>query len=240
MSLALVAATGNELKAVLKGLGAQTPPPPQGEWTRARLCGRETLLLVTGIGPINAAWALGRLLGSEKDVAGALNVGVAGSFDLERRPLCSAALVEREIWPEYGLWGEEGLDPRGLKFCLAKGPEGAVWDRLELAPEVMAQRLGLCLFPGLARASSLTVSGVTGTAARSQALRARYAVELENMEGFALALGCAQLGVPFVELRTVSNRVGARPPQDWKLAEALVELGRAAAGLLAEGQPRSR
>lgn len=234
MSLVLVAATSVELKAVLKGLGSQASPPPQGRWTRERLFGRELFLLTTGIGPINAAWALGRLLGSESDVKGAINFGVAGSFDLERLPLCAPALVEREIWPEYGLWGEQGLDPRGLTFCLAKGPDGAIWDRMELAPEAVAQRLGLRLWPGLARAASLTVSGVTGTPARCQELRARYAADLENMEGFALALGCLQAGTPFLELRAVSNRVGARPPQDWRLAEALDELGRAAARLLAE------
>ena len=53
------------------------------------------------------------------------------------------------------------------------------------------------------------------------------------MEGFALALACALAGTPFLELRTVSNRVGARPPRDWDLAGALAGLARTAAQLLA-------
>jgi futalosine hydrolase len=47
------------------------------------------------------------------------------------------------------------------------------------------------------------------------------------MEGFALAYGCAVAGVPFVELRAVSNAVGARPPVAWDLPGALSALGQA-------------
>lgn len=239
MALVIATATGIEMKAVLDGLGVQNvAPPAYGVWRRETICGRECLLLSSGIGLINAAWSLGRLLGSEKHAQGVLNLGVAGSFDLVRLPLCAAVVVEREIWPEYGLLGEGGdcgqgsVDPRGLTFSLAKGPDGPIWDRIELAPEDAAKRMGITLPQGLARDSSLSVSGVTGTAARCEALRALYDPGLENMEGFGFALGCLQAGLPFLELRTVSNRVAARPPKDWKLAAALRALGGAAAQLL--------
>jgi futalosine hydrolase len=45
------------------------------------------------------------------------------------------------------------------------------------------------------------------------------------MEGFSLALACLQAGIPFLELRTISNLVGSRKPEHWKLDDALQALG---------------
>ena len=42
-----------------------------------------------------------------------------------------------------------------------------------------------------------------------------------------LALACAVAEVPFLELRAISNRVGARPPEDWDLPAALTALSQA-------------
>jgi len=53
------------------------------------------------------------------------------------------------------------------------------------------------------------------------------------MEGFALALACRTRGVPFLEVRTVSNLVGERDRNKWKLASALEGLGLLLAGLAA-------
>lgn len=72
----------------------------------------------------------------------------------------------------------------------------------------------------------MTVSGVTGTEERAHMLMKRYNPLTENMEGFSLALACLQAGIPFLELRTVSNLVGSRKAEHWKLDDALQALGR--------------
>lgn len=185
---------------------------------------------------------MGLALAQRPDITAVLNVGLAGTFDLTRAPLGSTIVVSEEIWPEYGLADDKGVDAAGLGFPLWTGGEaGAVIDRLPL--ELDPVPLGLPPLPlmsphmpnmmdtqiegtqgtqaiapgpmqGMTQGIALTVAGVTNSAARAQRLHQRYAALLENMEGFAVALACARHHVPLVELRTISNVTGSRLPQD--------------------------
>jgi futalosine hydrolase len=232
MPVLVAAATGLELRAALK-LEADIP---QGEVFEVSAFGRPVLALVTGIGVVNAALALGRAL-ERQAVAGVLNLGVAGSFDLAAHPLCSVRLVEQEIWPEYGLLfsGAVAADAHGLGFALNGVPVAnadAIFDRLAWDAPAGLARLGAPP-AGLVCAASLTVSGVTADADRARELSARFGAGLENMEGFALAYAARLSGLPFAELRAVSNAVGSRPPTGWNLPGALAALGKAAQQILA-------
>ncbi|WP_372337677.1 futalosine hydrolase [Streptomyces sp. MK5] len=78
---------------------------------------------------------------------------------------------------------------------------------------------------GAAAGTVLTVSTVTGTAARAGALRARHPRALaEAMEGFGVAEAAAAHGVPVLELRAVSNPVGPRDRAAWRIGAALTAL----------------
>ena len=71
----------------------------------------------------------------------------------------------------------------------------------------------------------LTVSTVTGTAARADALRARHPRALaEGMEGFGVAEAAAAQDVPVLEVRAVSNPVGPRDRAAWRIGDALAAL----------------
>ncbi|MEW5774803.1 MAG: futalosine hydrolase [Thermodesulfobacteriota bacterium] len=190
--------------------------------------------LVTGISPVNAALSLGLFLGRHPDTTGAVNLGVAGSFDPEVLPLGAVVLPSSETWPEVGLHAGDGVDSRGIGIALAEQQGRRVWDTLDLTPEAAAGALGLGLNPAWPRVPSLTVAGVSATPERAATLYARHAALLENMEGFALALACLRCGLPFLQVRTVSNRVGARPPRDWDLDAALTGLGSALGTLLGQ------
>ncbi|KAB1442721.1 futalosine hydrolase [Pseudodesulfovibrio senegalensis] len=232
--LALVAATHRELRACLAGAGIDLPDGDaleQGGTARISVHGRELLACTCGVGLVNAGIMLGRLL--ERGVAGVVNVGIAGSFDVQAAPLGSVWLAKSETWPEYGVLDENGMtDARALKFPLARVGGEAVWDRVALNPYRDAEAMGLHADRQWGEADFLSVSGVSAATERAHGLRKRFDVLLENMEGFALAFGCAVAGVPFVELRTVSNRVGSRERTDWDIEGALAALGNACTGLL--------
>ncbi len=71
----------------------------------------------------------------------------------------------------------------------------------------------------------LTVSTVTGTAARADALRARHPDALaEGMEGFGVAEAADAQGRPVLEIRAISNPVGPRDRAAWRIGEALEAL----------------
>jgi futalosine hydrolase len=221
--LVLATATKREMRAAL----GQGPKLPELAWSGSvewRWQGWPLRLLVSGVGPINAALSMGRLLGEHPEVLGVLNVGIAGSFEPERLPLRQLAVVQEEIWPEYGLITEQGLEAEKLGCPLGKSLDGWVFDRLRLDWRQDAAALGLTLSDDWPRATSLSVAGVSGCSQRAEALQSRYQAELENMEGFALAWACRQAGRPFVEVRSVSNRVGSRKGSDWDIPGALAVL----------------
>jgi futalosine hydrolase len=52
------------------------------------------------------------------------------------------------------------------------------------------------------------------------------------MEGAALHFVCLQEGIPFVQLRGISNRVGDREKRNWRIDEAMTRLQESLANLL--------
>lgn len=227
MSLCLAIATRKEYRALLSPLGAPAVPP-DGQPVSWKRGGREMSLLLTGVGPVAAAATLGRHIGAGH-VTGVVCLGVAGSYDLSQAPLGTPVVANAEVFPEYGLRREDGIEPQALGFPqLTVGGE-AVYDRLDLDPRHAAAAMGLCLPTELRQGAFATVSGVT-TGVKPHG---RDGLLAENMEGFALALACRLAGIPFLELRTISNKVGARPPRDWDLSGALTALAGITARLLA-------
>ena len=222
-----VTATANEMKAAFP----DAPSVEQGGSVEYVFQGRSLLLAVTGVGVVNAALAAGRLL-SRTDISGVVNLGIAGSYDPGEYPLLSTCYAWQETWPEYGLLDEEGsVDPKGIGFAQGRAGKQTVWNRVKLNPVNDADRMGLVLDDKWLRASSVTVSGVTGTPERAGWLKMSCNADMENMEGFALAYPCMQAGLPFVELRTLSNLVGSREAEDWDLKGALKALKDGAAAL---------
>jgi futalosine hydrolase len=236
--LVLALATAKELRAALPGAPPGLNP---GDTVPVALPGRRALALVAGVGPVGAALRLGRLLGAlgPGAVAGVLNVGVAGSFDTAALPLGAVAVAVRETWPEYGLRTRGGVDAAALGFPVGHAHSGPVGPSLTLEPDAAARALGLEPPAAWPRVPALTVAAASADAATADALRAAHGALLENMEGYALALACLEAGLPFLEVRAVSNAVGSRRAEDWALPAALAALPKilAALGLGPEGPP---
>ncbi|MGW7418448.1 phosphorylase family protein, partial [Streptomyces sp. NPDC054863] len=78
---------------------------------------------------------------------------------------------------------------------------------------------------GAATGTVLTVSTVTGTAARAAGLRERHpGAAVEAMEGFGVAEAAALFALPVLEIRAVSNAVGPRDRDAWRIGDALAAL----------------
>jgi futalosine hydrolase len=91
--------------------------------------------------------------------------------------------------------------------------------------------------PGLSAVvgTILTVNTVTGTDSRAAELTSRYPAAVgEAMEGYGVACAAALVSLPFAEVRAVSNLVGKRDRDTWRLDLAFAALT-AAARPIAEG-----
>lgn len=246
MTLLICAAAAEELAALLPHAErAAARNVTQGDLATemrlrpVRLKHGQALACLTGVGPLNAALAMGLCLaraeGEGQAVSVVLNAGLAGSFELARRPLRSLCLVREEIWPEYGLHDGRSVTAEAFGFPLwrrasADGNALAdVRDRLALSNAAGLAALG---FSGPEAAlpfracRSLTVAGVSASFERARSLWDRYRAELENMEGFAVAYACARQSIPCVEIRCVSNKVGPRAKDEKDFPGALAALGR--------------
>ncbi|BCS88508.1 futalosine hydrolase [Pseudodesulfovibrio sediminis] len=226
----VVTATAKEMKSAFP----HAPRVEQGEAVEFVFQGKPLLLAVTGVGLINASMAAGRLLARE-DISGVVNVGIAGAYNEEEFPLLSTCYAWQETWPEYGLLDDEGrVDPKGIGFAQGEIDGTVIWNRVKLNPVNDAEAMGLKLGKTWLRASSVSVSSVTGTFTRAGWLKVICNGDMENMEGFGLAYAARQMGLPFLQLRTLSNVVGSRDSVDWDLKGALRGLEAAVQMLFAE------
>ena len=79
----------------------------------------------------------------------------------------------------------------------------------------------------------VTSSTVTGRDDEARLVEERWGALAESMEGAAAAHVCALYGVPFLEVRGISNLVGDRDRQSWQVEDAVAAAGRAALALVA-------
>lgn len=229
MTTLVCAPTPQELAALAPAL---LPPAEDiSEMTPIKISGKRSdlLFLAAGVGPINAALAVGLTLGltfrrgeSKAGVAAILLTGLAGAYDLEKNPLTSLWQVTEEFWPEYGLNDGSSVTARAFSFPLWRRAAGDVYDSVKLAEDCSVFGYKDGPFP---TRKSVTVAGVSASFARREHLYDKYRADLENMEGFAVGYAALRAGVPCVEIRSVSNKIGPRSKDEKDFDGALRTLG---------------
>lgn len=147
-----------------------------------------------------------------------VSAGIAGGF-APRAPLGSVVVADSVVAADLGAQTPDGyLAVEELGFGRSTHP---------VAPALTA-RIARVLADGGRPAvvgPVLTVSTVTGTAARAAELAGRHpGAAAEAMEGFGVAEAAAAYGVPVAEIRAVSNAVGPRDRAAWRIGEALAAL----------------
>jgi futalosine hydrolase len=197
----------------------------EAEAVRAGLTTAGTTVAAVGVGPAAAAAGAARLLAlagaAGRPFRGIVCAGIAGGFP-GRVPVGATVLAARSIAADLGADSPDGflsLDELGFgRTALPADP--ALFAALRAA------------LPAALIGDVLTVSTVTGTARSADALAGRHPHALvEGMEGYGVACAAAGAGLPFAELRTVSNPIGPRDRGAWRIAEALAALTEAAAAL---------
>ncbi|MEV6347003.1 futalosine hydrolase [Actinoplanes sp. NPDC051851] len=166
-----------------------------------------------GVGPAAAAVGTARLL-ARGDHRAVLSAGIAGGF-VGRAEVGGTVLGTRSIAADLGAESPEGFLPiEELGFGTSV---------LESDP-VLVKALRAAL-PTAVTGDVLTLSTVTGTAATAAALATRFPeAAAEAMEGYGVATAASTFGLPFAELRTISNAIGPRDRSAWRLAEAFAAL----------------
>lgn len=178
-------------------------------------------LIAGGVGPACAAAAAAAALGGAGGFDLVLGAGIAGGFS----PLCpgDVAVAASIAFADLGAETPDGF--RGAADL------GFGVDRYDVAPKLAVE---LTDRTGGHLGTILTVATVTGSASGAAALAARFPDAVaEGMEGAGVAAAAVLHGVPFGEVRTISNVVGPRERDSWQIPEALRALGAAVASIVA-------
>ncbi|TGE33863.1 futalosine hydrolase [Desulfosporosinus sp. Sb-LF] len=171
-------------------------------------------VLVAGVGPVAAAANTAKVLAT--NVYGlVISTGIAGGFS-DRAEVGTLVVADEIVAADLGVETPEGFSS---------------FDELGFGSTKVQVDINLLnRVTGALRAAKLpvingpiiTVSTATGTAV-SAAERSRRVpgVAAEGMEGYGVALAAYIYGVPALEIRAISNQVGPRDKNAWRIKEAL-------------------
>jgi futalosine hydrolase len=181
-----------------------------------------------------------------------LQVGIAGAFlgtDGAGAQPGDVVLASEEVYADTGTSSPAGwlsAGELGLPMALVGGREAgncfALDQRLvKIAAEAVmrdlrdektahdsVQQSDNLPGPRVIVGRCLTASQATGLAVEATVLAERWGAVAESMEGAAAAHVCALYGVPFLEVRGVSNLITDRERASWSVERAIAVAGRAA------------
>ena len=195
-----------------------------GLYYKGILAGRAVVLAVSGIGKVNAAHAVTRLILEHKpDLI--MNIGVGGAYPSAGIGIGDIAIAEKEIYGDEGVMlkdGLQGFDSIGLQ--LLKQGRKKYFNEFPLDQKLIQKALRSIAAHEAAFAVRsgpfVTVSACTGTTKRAREIEKRFLAVCENMEGAAIAHVCARYGIPLVEMRGISNLVRDRDLSGWNIGLA--------------------
>ena len=160
-------------------------------------------ILITGVGMTATAFALGQRLDKNYDLV--LNAGIAGSFD-KNIPLGDLVNVYQDIFAELGAEDNDNfltIDDLGF----GKNTFNSSYDTTNLI-----------------KVKGITVNKVHGNAKSIEKIIKRFNPQIESMEGAAVFYACAQLNIPCLQIRSISNYVTPRAKETWEIGLAITNL----------------
>lgn len=205
MHILLVAATPFEIAPTLAWLQANFQQKEEAVFIREEII---VQTLVTGVGMTATAFQLGQFFAQARP-DWAINAGIVGTFDHS----LTIGDVVQIVSERFGDLGVEEADGQFTDMA----EMGFMPQSLMTNPQPPIPTLTIC--------QGLTVNKVHGNAASILKIRNKYPdAQVESMEGAAFFYACLASGVPFVEIRSISNRVEPRNRDAWNLPLAIKNL----------------
>jgi len=205
MQILLVAATAMEIDPFLK----QNPAVDH---------------LITGVGTPATIYQLTRRL-HQIDYDLVIQAGIAGSF-AGSAGLAEIVLVAEDCFADLGI-----SEKNNFYTIFEKGFAGE--DVFPFANGWLKADAEILNGFSVPKLRAITVNTVTDEKNKIEALVSKFDPQIETMEGAALHYVCLQEHIPFLQLRSISNYVGERDKTKWKMKEAIEQLNKALAELIA-------
>jgi len=215
MSVLVITAVDAERDAVLRDV-TSTPEQPLH-------------VVVGGVGPVAAAVSTMAALAAFPETSLVVSAGIAGGFR-GRIEEGEIAVANRVTFADLGARTDAGhltLHEMGLRQDSSYvADDSDITNRLaHTSVRVVTGEI-------------LTLACMTGIDDDARWLAARHPRAIaEAMEGFAVAAAAQRVGLPFAEIRAISNAIGKRDPTTWNMQSAFDALSQAFAKLVEEPLP---
>ncbi len=178
----------------------------------------ELTTLVTGVGSIATAWSLKQWLSTNEKPDLALNIGIAGSYrdDLE---------IGQVVIPVSDCFADAGIEDNNEFLTLSEAglsdPDHFPYE----AGSIYCRNKYVDRAPGTIRkVRAITVNTATGSEFTMKKLIKKFNPYIETMEGATFFYICTREKVPFIAIRSISNRVEVRNRSNWNIPLALKNL----------------
>jgi len=214
MNLLIVAATKLEIKPFLKKINYHNIE----EFCVNSLTSNSITfdVLISGVGLVSTTYHLLKAL-KEKTYDLVLNVGIAGSFN---RSIAIGDVVNVVV-DEFADLGIEMPDNFQTLFDSGFVKKDAFPFK---EGKLFAQNVNNELINSLRRVVAISSNTAHGNENTIQFLEKKFNAEIETMEGAAFFYVCLMEKVNFVALRSISNYVEARNPENWDIPLAVNNL----------------
>lgn len=213
MNILLIAATEAEIAPLIEYIAPFKTAADSIKYAVGRA---NITVLITGVGMVATAYILTReLVKHQYDVV--LQAGVGGSFNRDIA-LGDVVLVSKDRFADMGAEDREAYIDI-FDMGLLRGSEKPFTDTwLEMLDSQWLQH-----FP-VRQVAGVTVNTVSGNEKSIARIAGAFSPDVESMEGAAMHYVCLQEGVPFVQLRAISNYVEPRDKSKWQMGKAIKSL----------------
>jgi futalosine hydrolase len=180
-------------------------------------------VLITGVGVPNAIYNIQNAI-NNNDYQLIIQAGIGGSFTTTT-PLATVFEIEKDVFADIGFSQNKIFTPlHQSKFCNKNDfpyTDGWLVNTTKRTTKIALQKT-----------TAVTVNTVTDNVDTILELTTLYHAQIQSMEGAAVHFVCLQQAIPFIQLRSVSNYVGERDKNNWKIKEAIAALNQTLQQLL--------
>jgi len=202
MSLLLCAATAFEIQ-------------PTVNFIKEHHLDNQVAILFTGVGLMATTYSITRQLCIHRPDR-IIQAGIAGSLDQDL-PLTEVVAVKSEVIGDLGVVEKNSFQDLFNLGFLQKNSLPYLNGQL-LNPHLTAFNINIEPVVGV------SVNEISTNKERITYYRQTLGAQVESMEGAALHFIALQEEIPFLQLRSISNYIGERDKQAWKLQEAIKTL----------------
>jgi futalosine hydrolase len=209
--------------AWISGQLSRPRPAAIGKFTalQGQLGSEPILIFHIGVGKTNAAHGATLLLENFRPTL-ILLIGCGGAYKRSGLIPGDLAIASEEIFGDEGV-----ITPRGwrsakyLKLPLLRKGKQSFYNKFPMDQKIVNKAVKILqgFIPKIG--PFVTISEITGTQEKADEMEKRFRGICENMEGAAVAQLCTLYGIPFLEIRGISNVVKQRNKKEWKLSAAV-------------------